>query len=339
MANVTTLIFILGVLLPFVSASDIIDLSCENDTDCDIFRNDAANPTCVANQCHCVNPISGNKTSCKPTISKASNQIGGTCPCIAENSYCHEKTQRCVCKEGFQRGREGKKCISKSVSLGKPCEIDEQCLQNDHFSHCDDIQHNCTCSNHFVIYMDTCHSIIATGNASCEQETDCSGQVANSVCHEKQCICGKGFVANAENTTCLTVAQYEEACSDSNQCIAQLGVGSLCNDGKCICNEQYFPFTVQTHNNATAEHKLTNVCTRKITHGSSCSESKDCYQFHRGPHEQNMECFMGECVCSSGSYEKGGVCISYSSASAHVFSPMLIFLILAVTFHVTKLVV
>ncbi|XP_058833097.1 prion-like-(Q/N-rich) domain-bearing protein 25 [Topomyia yanbarensis] len=323
------LILALGLFLPVISANDIIDLSCENDTDCEIFWNTVSNSSCVSGQCQCVDPETGNKTLCKPMVSKASNQIGGICPCIADNSFCHEKTQLCVCKEGFQPNRAGKKCISKSVPLGEPCEIDEQCIQHDHFSRCDEIQHNCTCSNHFVIYMDTCHSIIATGNASCEQDTDCSSSVVDSVCHDNQCICDKGFVANAENTSCLIVAQYEQPCIDSNQCIAQLGVGSLCKDAKCVCNEQYFPFTVQSYNNATAEHKVMNVCTRKITHGSSCNDSKDCYQFHRGPHEQNMECFLGECVCSSGSYEKDGVCVSYSSASVLVVSPVLAFLVMS----------
>ncbi|XP_055532370.1 tenascin [Wyeomyia smithii] len=318
------------VLLQVASASDIIDLTCENDTDCDTFQHGAVNSTCVAGQCHCIDNTTGKRSECKPRVSKASNLIGGHCPCIPANSFCHEKSQLCVCKEGYQPDRESKKCIEKSVALGKNCEIDEQCLQYDYFSRCHETTHNCTCSNHFVIFADKCHSIIAAGNSTCEKNSDCSDKVANSSCHEHQCICSTGFVADSANTTCLPVALHEEPCLESNQCIAQLGVGSLCSNGKCVCNDQYFAFPVHSHNNATSEHKVLNICTRKITQGTSCSDNKDCYQFHRGPHEQTMECFMGECVCSPGNYEKGGICVSYSSATDVLFSPTLVVLVLIV---------
>lgn len=316
-----------------VSCSDIIDLVCETDVECETFKSTAVNSTCAEGHCQCVELESGNRTTCKPVVTKASNQIGGQCPCISSNSYCNEKTQLCACKEGFLPSRGGKKCISKSVALGNPCEIDEQCIRNDHFSHCDDVHHNCSCSNHFLMFKDTCHSIIAAGDTPCERDTDCSNRTENSICQEKQCICDKGFVANAENSTCLPVVQYEQVCIDSNQCIAQLGEGSVCSEGKCVCNELYFPLPVHAHENATAEHKVHVVCRRKVNHGASCNDDKECYQFHRGPHEQTMECFMSECVCSQNYSEKDGVCVSQSGASTAYISSVMSFILLVLALY------
>lgn len=310
-------------LVTFGQTNEILDLVCDADADCDIFKSSAINSSCIFQQCHCVDVDSGNQTTCKPTVTKASNQIGGQCPCISDNSYCNEKTQLCVCKEGYLPSKGGKKCISKTVALGHKCELDEQCITNDHFSLCDDVHHNCTCLNRFVMYQNACHSIISVNSETpCEHDADCSNRTANSVCHEKQCICGKGFVANAENTTCLAVARYEQDCIDSNQCIFLLGVGSICNENKCVCNEQHFPFAVEAHDNKTEENK---VCKRKITHGASCNNDKECYQFHLGHHEQTMECFMNECVCSQTHFERDGVCLSLNAAAMPGLSMLLLF--------------
>lgn len=337
MSKHLNLLLIFLVLLGTVSTSELIELSCEDDKDCEVFRSSAVRSTCSEGKCHCELMDGGNQTDCKPLIVKASNQIGGQCPCLAEESYCNEKTQLCVCKEGFIPSREAKKCLSKSIALGKTCEIDEQCIINDHFSHCDDVHKNCTCSNHFVIYQNTCHSIIASGELPCQQDSDCANRTANSICHEKQCICGGKFVANAENTTCLPVVHYEQECSDSNQCIAELGIGSLCSEGQCVCNEQYFPFPMDAHNNTNEEHKIHVLCKRKITHGASCNDDKECYQFHRGPHEQTMECFMNECVCSHGFYEKKGICISMNGSSTIHVSSLMSLLLLTAAFYSKQL--
>ncbi|XP_055630149.1 tenascin [Toxorhynchites rutilus septentrionalis] len=307
------------VCLPFLQiarSDDIIDAFCETDHDCETFRTSAVNATCINGSCECVEVSSGNCTSCKPVVFKSANQIGGQCPCHAENSVCSEKTQLCVCMDGYQPSRGGKKCIEKFVPLGKPCEIDEQCLRMDHFSVCDPVELNCTCSRHFVSYEHKCHSIIAIAtNVTCTQPSDCSNQTANSICYESQCICDTGFVANDENTTCLAISNYEQACIDTNQCIAQLGVGSVCNAGKCVCNEQHFPFPIHSHDAIAAQNSIRVICKRKVVHGASCNDDKDCYAFHQGPHEQTMECFMGECVCSSGFTVKDNICISNSGSS------------------------
>lgn len=299
-----------------VFASGLIDLSCQGDEDCETYKSSAVNSTCSGGVCHCELIEGGNQTDCTPIIVKASNLVGGRCPCLANNSHCNEQTQICVCKDGFLPSREGKYCMSKSVELGKTCEIDEQCIINDHFSHCDDIHSNCSCSDHFVIYQKKCHSIIVSGDTPCKEDTDCLKQSNNSICHAQQCICDGGFVANSENTTCLPIAQYEKECTDSNQCIGQLGIGSHCSEGKCICSEQYYPFPMEAHNSTSEEHKIHVLCKRRVTHGASCNGNKDCYQFHRGPHEQTMECFMNECVCTRGFYEKAGICISHSGSSS-----------------------
>ncbi|XP_055599340.1 tenascin [Uranotaenia lowii] len=323
------------VLLGSAKSSDIIDVDCQKDQDCDIFKSSSANSTCMAGNCTCTDLATGNKTECVPRVIKASNLIGGQCPCLAANSLCNEKTNFCVCKEGYLPSRDAKRCIGKSVALGGICEVDEQCIQHDHFSHCDDKHLNCSCLAHFTSYQDTCHSIIAPPSGdthSCEKDEDCSKITAHTVCHEKQCICSQGFVANAESNTCLAVTKFEGDCIDSNQCIAQLGVGSVCNEGKCMCNDLFFPFPVHAQENATKEEKIATICKRKISHGASCNDDKECYQFHRGPHEQTMECYMSECVCSEGFIEKEGICLGPNGGSSVQMSSMLALLATVIVF-------
>lgn len=48
-------------------------------------------------------------------VNRVSNHIGGQCPCQVANSFCHEQTRRCICKDGFLPSREDRKCVySKS---------------------------------------------------------------------------------------------------------------------------------------------------------------------------------------------------------------------------------
>lgn len=320
------------ILLPVARSSeeDLIDLDCTTDENCTTFENPFTNTTCVNGSCQCVSTDNGDLKQCLPTHNIYSNKVGGTCPCNSENSYCNETTQMCICKEGFMPSQERKKCISKAVPLNGTCEVDEQCIMHDPFSHCDDAFANCTCQQHFVNFQDTCHSVIETGPSAvnetmnCEHDEDCANRTANTGCHQGKCVCLKGFVANAERNSCLPVVQYEGNCTESNQCIAQLGVGSVCSEGHCLCSEQFFAFPDHAHDNATGMDTVATACKRKIAYGSSCNENKDCYQFHRGPHEQNLECFITECVCKPTHGEKDGLCLPKASTSTTIVPSLLL---------------
>uniref|UniRef100_A0A182W9J8 Cytoplasmic dynein 2 heavy chain 1 n=1 Tax=Anopheles minimus TaxID=112268 RepID=A0A182W9J8_9DIPT len=307
--------FVILLLIVFASdiarSSDLVDLACASDHDCEPFRSATVNSTCVQEHCRCTDlSQDGNGTECKPLVNRVSNQIGGQCPCQVANSFCHEQTSRCVCKDGFLPSRVEKKCVHKSVQLGGECENNEQCSNHDHFSDCDSSKQICQCQEHFVIYEGACRSIIAVTNLSkpCDTDDDCANGTANSICHTGQCICGVGYVTDATNSSCLAVAELDQPCIDSNQCIASLGVGSICYQQKCVCDSNHFQFPLHLTNETSGQHRVQNVCERKIVHGDSCNDDQNCYQFHVGPHEQTMECFMNACVCLSGFVEKNNIC-------------------------------
>uniref|UniRef100_A0A1Q3EVB3 Putative conserved secreted protein n=1 Tax=Culex tarsalis TaxID=7177 RepID=A0A1Q3EVB3_CULTA len=329
------------IILPAVRSSeeDILDLECTDDANCTTFQGPFHHSTCVNGSCFCTNPENGDPSQCVPQRFSYSNKIGGQCPCNSENSYCNETTQMCVCKDGFIPSREMKRCIKKSVPLNGTCEVDEQCIMHDSFSHCEDAFGNCTCLPHFLDFQDLCHSVVegphvneTTVSIPCEHDVDCSNHTANTSCHQGKCICVQGFVANTERNSCLPVVQYKGNCSESNQCIAQLGVGSVCSEGQCECSELFFPFSDHAHDNTTGQDSVVTTCKRKIVYGSTCNENKDCYQFHQGPHEQTLECFKSECVCKDTHRESEGLCLPRASSStANIPSILLAFATLVFT--------
>lgn len=334
------------IILPSVRSSeeeDILDLECTTDANCTIFQGPFHTSTCVNGSCHCVNPENGDPNQCVPQRLSISFKIGGQCPCNSDNSYCNETSQMCLCKEGFMPSREMKRCISKSVPLNGSCEVDEQCIMHDPFSHCDDAFKNCTCLQHFLNFQDTCHSVIegphvneTTVSIPCEHDVDCTNHTANTSCLQGKCICVKGFVSNTERNSCLPVAQYEGNCTESNQCIAQLGVGSVCSEDKCECSELFFPFPDHAHNNATGQDTVVTTCKRKIVIDSDCNDSKDCYQFHHGPHQQTLECFMSRCVCKANYYENGDICVPKASSSTANIPSILLAFVTAIVFTLRR---
>ncbi|XP_058067146.1 multiple epidermal growth factor-like domains protein 10 [Anopheles bellator] len=312
-------ILLLLVALNLGSSSDIVDLTCESDQDCVPFRSATVSSTCLEHQCRCTDlQQESNATECRPVVNRVSNQIGGQCPCQIANSFCNEQTQRCVCQEGFLPSRVEKKCVPKSVPLGGECEDGGQCSAHDHFAHCDPTKQVCQCQEHFVMYEHACHSIIAVANLTkpCETNDDCNpNNGSTTVCQDGQCLCGQDFVADASNSSCLPIAAHDQPCTDSNQCIATLGVGSVCYQGRCACDTNHFQFPLHISNSTTGKQTLRNVCERKIVHGDSCNDDQNCYQFHLGPHEQSMECFMNACVCINGYTERNSVCFKASSGT------------------------
>lgn len=108
-----------------IDDAELLDLSCDDDKECEMYNSSAVKSTCSTGTCHCELVNGGNQTDCKPVVTKASNQIGGPCPCMAENSYCNEKTKLCICKEGFIPSREAKRCMSSKLrkGLGSPFQV------------------------------------------------------------------------------------------------------------------------------------------------------------------------------------------------------------------------
>lgn len=84
------------------------------------------------------------------------------------------------------------------------------------------------------------------------------------MCHAGQCLCGVDFVADATNSSCLAVAALDQPCTDTNQCIASLGVGSICYRERCGCDSNHFQFPLPVTNATTGQQAVQNVCERKI---------------------------------------------------------------------------
>lgn len=114
----------------------------------------------------------------------------GECPCTLPNKICENK--KCVCAADFKSTLDSSQCIAKKVVLGKSCQDNEQCRENDKFSECD--HEVCKCSKKFHQIQNTCRSVVnkKERNVPCTKNSDCA---ENEECLEKQCVCAKLFVA------------------------------------------------------------------------------------------------------------------------------------------------
>lgn len=126
---------------------------------------------------------------------------------------------------------------------------------------------------------------------------------------------------------CMPIAFHYQDCMQPNQCEFGLGPGSLCDNGKCICDS--------IHQNIT-DNKRT-VCQRKVLHGDVCKEHSDCL-FYLG--EATMNCFQHRCTCRSGyelfdAYRKE--CVKINSSKSSFSNAASRFTVLAVATLVTLL--
>lgn len=97
------------------------------------------------------------------------------------------------------------------------------------------------------------------------------------ICKSDQCFCEPGYVAKFDRTVshwktiflpqfialnsfqaCLPNADYNDGCLESGQCQVKLGEGAICEQGKCVCGEDFLriTFIVANGTNSTCEERI-----------------------------------------------------------------------------------
>uniref|UniRef100_U5EEV9 Putative spliceosomal complex n=1 Tax=Corethrella appendiculata TaxID=1370023 RepID=U5EEV9_9DIPT len=315
---------------------DLLDLHCKEDNDCRGFSNDHHKATCVNSTCHCENH-DGEKIKCTPKSKEPVHdfrKIGSDCPCSGtiKHTICDTHTNRCICEEDFIPNLNKTECIKKTVKLGEPCESNDQCIRYDASSYCDHKndtslhseiiakipQNICMCLKNFTEHNGLCHSLSPL-DTMCINDIDCSNQTENSFCFEHKCLCQENYVASINNTKCLKYANYNEECAETNQCVHRLGVGAICDSGKCVCDARHF-------------YSNGSLCERSIELKQTCREHNDCYQY--GNNEQTMECWENMCQCRNGYEQANNICVKSKNSAGNLKSSSI--LIFFVTYILVK---
>lgn len=133
-----------------------------------------------------------------------------------------------------------------------------------------------------------------TGNKEpCEKDSECNKHVQFTECKEKHCYCAVGFVTNTAYNRCQRIAGYGKPCNESIQCLHELGIGSMCDNNICVCDDNHYKKILRYN----IIQKV--VCAMKVNEGDLCVEHHDCYDMK--PHEEpTMECEDGNCRCFEG---------------------------------------
>ncbi|KAG4080744.1 hypothetical protein HA402_005924 [Bradysia odoriphaga] len=284
--SVTKFVLILSLqCLIFVSGSiheNVIDTECHHDGDCKVFVKMNQNVTCLNHQCVCRD--SDFKTiACLPEKLGLANVIGGKCPCTTiQWSSCMNGF--CMCKTGYIPSEDKRSCIPTNLPIGSRCENDAQCSKEIPFSKC--ANNTCSCEKKFIFHNGTCHSLIDM--KKCTNDTECP----NSICVQQQCYCKPGYVAAFDETACLPTADYNGNCSESVQCQHELGLRAVCEQGKCVCDENWSTILINVANGTK------KICEKRIAVGQECEYDTDCFQSHFNGTEQSMQCFLKECQCA-----------------------------------------
>lgn len=120
------------------------------------------------------------------------NKIG-KCPCDIPNSHCELQTTRCACDEGFVKSHDEMRCITMTVKISQPCEMNEQCTRFDKNSYC--FNGTCQCLENFTEHDHSCRSLVKIGQY-CTSHQECQKFTTNALCSDHKCLCDKGFVTS-----------------------------------------------------------------------------------------------------------------------------------------------
>ena len=101
----------------------------------------------------------------------------------------------------------------------------------------------------------------------------------------------------------MKYGNYGDKCTEINQCLYGLGVGSICSNGICTCEA--------THKVIPDGNKT--ICKRMIHVRDTCEEHSDCYGYLEK--EPNMDCIQGNCACREQFEEIDNVCSKKNSSS------------------------
>ncbi|XP_011186047.1 cell death abnormality protein 1 isoform X2 [Zeugodacus cucurbitae] len=303
---------------------DIMDYSCTDDEHCQYYVAESIISACFKGICHCYNNQTKMDVICEPNILRTNNIIGGHCPCNLPHAECHQSDHLCYCEENYVPTKDKRRCILREVSLGGPCETDEQCLFSTIFSHCDEVTKNCSCNVDFYAKNSTCLSQTKL-RSKCNDKMDC-GPHKTCLPDIGECVCEPSYVSANTSEDCLPGRKLHEDCVDTTQCYAIMGPGAACENGKCRCREEYVIVTKKGtgHSYSVA---MGSVCKPLAQIGQYCSLHEHCHNEDENENEQLMECDHGECVCRFGIKNKSPC--SLSTAATVNINKTLLWLILA----------
>ncbi|XP_020293715.1 prion-like-(Q/N-rich) domain-bearing protein 25 [Pseudomyrmex gracilis] len=142
----------------------------------------------------------------------------------------------------------------------------------------------------------------------CNNNDDCTAM--NATCVDRFCQCARGYVMNADMTTCLRIAtDYYDFCEETVQCSAYLSNGGRCEDvngiedesipenksgnqKRCVCGPGYY--------------YMHGRCNRYVGLFEECEQDIDCYvnaDFEASTCEK-ISAERKVCKCSPGFYQR-----------------------------------
>ncbi|KAH0554916.1 hypothetical protein KQX54_013821 [Cotesia glomerata] len=227
---------------------------CENDNHC----SHKAHAECSSDKkCACKwRHQQINKMACVPLVGERCLKNES---CATQNSTCIDN--KCQCRRGLLRYKH----LCVGTLLGRSCKQDSDC-QALKFSICS--RNICICAPKTIVsHSSVCLSLL---NLACTKNDQC--KVQNSICIEKKCQCGPGYVDR--ESKCVP-RNLDEPCRNNSDC-SQLAF-AVCSSNKCVCDNNY---------NATSKTQCVPLL------GGGCNERFHCTV-------PNSECIGSKCQCKA----------------------------------------
>lgn len=190
--------------------------------------------------------------------------------CSVPNSHCVDEIYKCQCNQGFVESPDAMRCITETVHLGQPCEMNEQCVRFDRSAACE--EGVCRCLKNFTEHDTSCRSLVLIGQ-HCISQVECQKFTTNVTCIDHKCACEKNFVASDNgNVSSLTQKPFQNYSSTpifSCACPSRFTTKTVCNQtnvslalgrGRFVITENVFAIasirTLPTTNELFAREKF-----------------------------------------------------------------------------------
>ncbi|XP_030751960.1 multiple epidermal growth factor-like domains protein 10 isoform X2 [Sitophilus oryzae] len=166
----------------------------------------------------------------------AINLLGEYCRtdgnCVLENGYAYCVDGKCECNIGEIPTPDRNRCITGS-KLGGSCADDAECAGTEN-AVCREV---CRCQVGYVISRNesTCLKAATYFLETCDESTQCSEFLTDSVCLNNTCVCQAG--RHGYQNKCVRTSGIGFRCRDVEECITSTEQSTLvnCIDGVCQC--------------------------------------------------------------------------------------------------------
>ncbi|XP_076280518.1 uncharacterized protein LOC143209115 [Lasioglossum baleicum] len=263
-----------------------LSLKCNKDVDCYVHADYGA-AYCNGAKCECSSGYYQREhRTCRPEGRKVGDScvIDNDCK-FSATAYCEELT----CKE-TKSGHITESFSELSVlqerdanetkrDLGN-CTTNADCklIKN---AECSPLG-KCVCIRAYFLQANAC---VAELGEPCNASH--ASAIEYSECKNEKWNCAVGRVASENNRNCLKATKkFKDSCLHNKQC-SLFGPDSVCEDGKCVCNE----------NSHFVESEL--FCWRKKGLDEQCQSDFDCYIDGM---QGNLSCINSVCACPDGTH-------------------------------------